>query len=75
MRYREDTGYPVLGATPPVRSRAYALVKIVPPAQFCPRDSLTHNGAPITPRVMGRGGIATRGRGAAEQAAPAEYGA
>ena len=41
MRYREDTGYPVLGATPPVRSRAYALVKIVPPAQFCLRDSLT----------------------------------
>ena len=37
MRYREDTGYPVLEATPPVRSRAYALVKIVPPAQFCPR--------------------------------------
>ena len=28
MRYREDTGYPVLGAIPPVRSRAYALVGV-----------------------------------------------
>ena len=31
MLYLLDIGYPVLGATPPVKSRAYALLKISPP--------------------------------------------
>ena len=33
MLYLQDGGYPVLGATSPVRSRAYALLK---------NDSLNH---------------------------------
>ena len=39
---------------------------------FCLRRA--HNGVPIAPRVMGRGGIATRGQEAAAQAASTEHG-
>ena len=59
MLDREDTGYRVLGATPPVRSRAYALPKNSPPDCFYPpaTGTVAFESLMTIPNQKGEGGI------------------
>ena len=61
MLYLQDGGYPALGASPPARSRAYALAKNAPQERFCLRrahslrlDTLAFEPAYLSLRVKSK---------------------
>ena len=67
-----DTAAFALDPSPPDITPICSLAKNDSLNHFCLRRA--HNEGPIAPRVMGRGGTATRGQEAAAQAASAEHG-